>query len=233
MIRIEGLVFDKDGTLFDFNATWGAWTRTMLRSEAGGDRDLEARLAEALGFDRDAARFRPGSIVIAEPVQVVARQIQQITGERDLDALMTRMNEAAALVPQRPAADLPRLMDDLRVRGLKLGVATNDAEAPARAHLKAEGIIDRFAFIAGADSGFGHKPQAGQLRAFLTATGLSAASCAMVGDSTHDLAAGRAAGMACVGVLTGPAPREELEPFADVVLETIGDLPGWIDRVVR
>jgi phosphoglycolate phosphatase len=34
--------------------------------------------------------------------------------------------------------------------------------------------------------------------------------------------------MGCVGVLTGPASRSELEPDADVVLRTIGDLPDWI-----
>jgi len=50
----------------------------------------------------------------------------------------------------------------------------------------------------------------------------------MVGDSTHDLIAGRAAGMACVGVLTGTAVEGDLAPFADAVLPDIGHLPGWL-----
>jgi len=50
----------------------------------------------------------------------------------------------------------------------------------------------------------------------------------MVGDSTHDLHAGRAAGMRTVGVLSGPAPREELAPFANVVLADIGEIPNWL-----
>jgi phosphoglycolate phosphatase len=50
----------------------------------------------------------------------------------------------------------------------------------------------------------------------------------MVGDSTHDLHAGRAAGMVCVAVLTGVADRDELAPHADVVLDTIADLPRWL-----
>lgn len=50
----------------------------------------------------------------------------------------------------------------------------------------------------------------------------------MVGDSRHDLEAGRAAGMRTVAVLTGIAKREELEPHADVVLADIGAIPGWI-----
>jgi phosphoglycolate phosphatase len=31
MRTIRGLVFDKDGTLFDFHATWGGWSRQPLR----------------------------------------------------------------------------------------------------------------------------------------------------------------------------------------------------------
>jgi phosphoglycolate phosphatase len=53
----------------------------------------------------------------------------------------------------------------------------------------------------------------------------------MVGDSTHDLQAGRAAGMRCVGVLTGMAPRDVLAPHADVVLENIGALPDWLAAI--
>ncbi|WP_342071804.1 HAD family hydrolase [Yoonia algicola] len=82
--------------------------------------------------------------------------------------------------------------------------------------------------MAGYDSGHGGKPAPGQLLAFCAETGLDADHCVMVGDSTHDLRAGRAAGMRTIGVLTGPAPREELLPLADVVLPSIGDIPGWL-----
>ena len=50
----------------------------------------------------------------------------------------------------------------------------------------------------------------------------------MVGDSPHDLVAGRAAGMTAVAVLTGIATEADLGPLADVVLPDIGHLPGWL-----
>jgi phosphoglycolate phosphatase len=50
----------------------------------------------------------------------------------------------------------------------------------------------------------------------------------MLGDSTHDLQAARAAGMAAVGVLTGVARAAELAPHADAVLADIGELPTWL-----
>ena len=109
-------------------------------------------------------------------------------------------------------------------------MATNDAEAPARAHLGSAGVEDLFDFVAGYDSGFGGKPEPGQCLAFADAVGLDPEHVIMVGDSTHDLHAGQAAGMRTVAVLTGMAPGAELAPFADVVLPDIGHLPAWISK---
>ena len=227
---IRGLIFDKDGTLFDFNATWGAFVRSLLVAESGGDADLLSRLAQALGYDLTRNRFLPSSIVIAEPTTAVAEVVAEVTGQDDIAALTARMNAISASVPQHPAADLPGLMTALRGRGLRLGVVTNDAEEPAMRHLGDAGILDEMAFVAGYDSGFGAKPAPDPLLAFCAATGLAPADCAMIGDSTHDLAAGRAAGMTCIGVLTGPASHATLAPHADAVLDSIADLPGWLDR---
>ena len=110
-----------------------------------------------------------------------------------------------------------------------MGVATNDAEAPARANIAQLGATKQFDFIAGFDSGYGAKPEPGMLLAFAQQFNLDPQSCVMVGDSTHDLHAGRAAGMATVGVLTGLADQSELSPYADVVLPDIGHLPNWLN----
>ncbi|WP_373636721.1 HAD family hydrolase [Yoonia sp. BS5-3] len=226
---IKGIIFDKDGTLFDFNATWGAWAGMMIRQETRGDAGKAAALADAMGYDMKAERFLPCSVVIAATVEQTAQVMLNVLVGETLQTLIPRMNAAAAALPQVQAVPLIPYFDDLKARGLKLGIATNDAEAPAIANLQSAGIKDHFDFIAGYDSGYGGKPETGQLRAFCQQTGLVAPDCVMVGDSTHDLTAGKDAGMRAVGVLTGPAPAAELAPFADVVLQNIGDLPGWMD----
>ncbi len=76
------------------------------------------------------------------------------------------MSEAVPLVP---------LLSALRARGLKLGVATNDSEAPARAHLDRHGLTGLLDFMAGYDSGHGAKPGPGMCLAFAAATGLDPA----------------------------------------------------------
>ncbi len=227
---IKGIIFDKDGTLFDFNKTWGAWAGLMIAQETQGNPDQTAALAQVMGYDIGTQKFLPGSVVIASTVEETARAMLTALPGATFNDLITRMNQAAGSVPQVQAVPLRAFFDDLKARGLLLGVATNDAEAPALLNLDSAGVRGYFEFIAGYDSGFGGKPDTGQLMAFCDQTGLGAADCAMVGDSTHDLEAGRAAGMTTIGVLTGPAPRAELTPLADVVLNNIGEIPAWLDH---
>jgi phosphoglycolate phosphatase len=225
---LRGLVFDKDGTLFDFQATWGAWCAGFVRELAGADAGLAAALAAALEYDLAAARFLPRSPVIAGTMEVVIAAVRNVMPGLDEAWLRRHVLATTAAAPQVAAAPLVPLLDRLRGAGLTLGLATNDAEAPARAHLTQAGVLDRFAFVAGYDSGHGAKPGPGMLEAFCRATALPPGACAMIGDSAHDLASGRAAGMATVAVLTGPAPAADLAPLADVVLANVADLPAWL-----
>ena len=226
-MRWQGVVFDKDGTLFDFHATWSAWAARFVEGIATDPAHAD-RLAARMGFDLGAGRFQPDSPVIAgTPGEVAALLLPLLPGVGP-ERLIDRINAAAVAAPQVEAAPLRPLLTGLRAAGLLLGLATNDAEAPALAHLERAGVADLFDFIAGYDSGFGGKPAPGQLLAFVAHTGVDPARTVMVGDSTHDLAAGRAAGMATVGVLTGMAGEGDLAPHADAVLRDIGALPGWL-----
>lgn len=225
--RAQAVLFDKDGTLFDFNATWASWADTMLDRWSAGDDGLAARLAGALGFDRAARTFLPEAVVIAGTPDDAARAVAPILGTAPGE-LVGRLNAEAAAAPMVEAVPLAPLLAGLAEAGLRLGVATNDAEAPARAHLQRAGIEPLFDFIAGSDSGHGGKPDPGMLLAFAQAVGIGPERIVMVGDSTHDLEAGRRAGMQTVAVLTGLAGAETLAPLADAVLPNIGFLPDWL-----
>lgn len=228
MAGIGAILFDKDGTLFDFEATWGAWARGLITDLSGGESGRMARLAEAIGYELAAGRFARHSPVIAGTVDEAAALLLPHLPGRGQEDLVATLNAAAGRAPQVPAVDLGRCLGGLRRAGLRLGVATNDSEASARLQLARAGVATEFDFVAGYDSGFGAKPAPGPLLAFAEAVGVAPARIAMVGDSLHDLAAARAAGMIAVAVLTGPAGRETLAPAADLVLETIDGLAPWI-----
>ncbi|WP_442773530.1 HAD family hydrolase, partial [Paenirhodobacter enshiensis] len=194
-MTISALLFDKDGTLFDFSATWSNWAETVLDDLAGGDPALAARLAKRLGFDRDARRYDWRSPVIAGTTREVAEAIAPELATRDIDALAARLDAQSARTPQVPAVALRPCLGALRGRGLKLGLVTNDSEASARVHLQGADVLDLFDYVAGYDSGYGAKPGPGQLREFLAREGLDPAQAGMGGGSPPDMVAGRA-GMA-------------------------------------
>lgn len=230
---LRGVLFDKDGTLFDFEATWRQATEAMLGLMAPDDPDLQGRIGTALGFDTASGRFAPGSPLVAGSVGEIAAALEGLLPGFDR-AMLEAMGNAAAqnldgavLTPAAP--DLGALLDGLTARGLALGVATHDGEAAARLHLGRVGVLDRFAFIAGYDSGHGLKPGPGMVLAFARTCGIAAGDLVMVGDSVHDLGAARAAGARlAIGVLTGPARQADLAPLADVVLGSIAELPDFL-----
>jgi phosphoglycolate phosphatase-like HAD superfamily hydrolase len=53
----------------------------------------------------------------------------------------------------------------------------------------------------------------------------------MIGDSPHDLAAGRGAGTTTVGVCWGAATRAALAPLADHLVTRMDELVPLVDRL--
>lgn len=225
---IDGVVFDKDGTLFDFRKSWGGWAEGFLRS-AGRDEAHAVVLGRSIGYDLVAGAFDPDSPVIAGTAADIAEALLPYMPGQSYTQVVKAVNDAAAQAEMAEAVPLRPFLAGLKARGLKIGLATNDTEVPARAHLAAHGITEFFDYVAGYDSGHGPKPGPGMCAAFARSQGLDPARVVMVGDSLHDLEAGRRAGMRTVAVLTGIAGAEELAPHADVVLRDIGALPAWLD----
>lgn len=231
---VRGVLFDKDGTLFDFQKTWSAFGKRIIMTLADGDLSLAVKLADAAGVDPATGRFRADAPIVAgSSGQVVETWAALLPGRapRELEAWLNA--EAAALDPAAiaPAApDLAAFLDGLRARDLKLGVATHDSEAAATAQLSGIGVLDRFDFLAGYDSGFAAKPDAAMLLGFCEAVSLAPGEVVVVGDSAHDLGMARAGGAAAaIGVLTGVATECDLAHLADVILAGIPALPAWLD----
>jgi phosphoglycolate phosphatase len=225
---VSAVLFDKDGTLFDFQLTWGAWAADALAHLSEGDESLATEMALALDYDTQTRQFRPQSLVIASTNGEVADVLAGFLSWRTRDEILLEVDRLAESVVPVEAVPLDPLLSQLRALGYGLGIATNDSEAVALSNLDHCRIRHHFDFVAGADSGHGGKPGPGMLNAFARHADLPEAEIAMVGDSLHDLKAGRAAGMINVAVLTGVAAEAELAPFADHVLPDVGHLPDLL-----
>ncbi|MDO9060267.1 MAG: HAD family hydrolase [Bradyrhizobium sp.] len=230
---IRAILFDKDGTLVDFQRTFGPAVHEVMQHLAGGDRAAWDRLVAVSRFVEADRRFMPDSPLIAEPTGVYGALWAAALGRPASAAFLAEIDRLLGDATTRHLAAIgdPRaLLTGLAARGYRLGLLTNDAEMTARAHLRKLKLDNVLEFVAGYDSGFGAKPDAGPVLAFAQAVGVPVSETAVVGDSVLDLAAARAAGAIAIGVLTGPASSAMLAPHADALLDSPAELPAWLDR---
>jgi len=233
---ITAVLFDKDGTLIDFNATWRAAYEAVVLEVTGGDQDLAQRLLEAGGWDAAGQRFLAGSLCAAASTHEIAEAwAALLPGAQDATALAAHMDKRftrAGALEVQAVTPLPDLFSMLKARGLLLGVATSDSEQGALACLRSLEALELLDFVAGYDSGHGRKPGPGMVLAFCRAMGLEPASVAVVGDNGHDMEMGRSAGAGLlVGVLSGTGLAHDLEPEAHYLLPDISHLPDLLDRL--
>jgi pyrophosphatase PpaX len=94
--------------------------------------------------------------------------------------------------------------------GRQLGVVTSKNNAGARRGLKLIGIEELIAVVVGADDVRRHKPDPEPVEQALTKLGVAATDAIFIGDSHHDVASGKAAGVRTLAVCWGPIARERL-----------------------
>ncbi len=226
---IKAIVFDKDGTLLDFDRTWMPAYRcaAQMVERACGREGLAARLLSLGGYDAATDRCVASSPLACGTTAEIARLWGSAAGLSDVVELAQRLErifdeEAAARAV--PVTDLPALFARLTRRGLRLGVATMDSEALARSTLENLGVASAVTFVCGYDSGFGEKPGPGMVQAFCARSHVTPDETMVVGDTPHDLQMGRSAGAGLVvGVLSGVGEAPTLAE-ADHVLGSVEGL---------
>lgn len=224
---IRAILFDKDGTLTDFHATWDGWVGDVVADLAEATGACADRVADAIGYDRARGRLRPdGRFVTATNAETLAA-LAAPTGW-SVARLSDWLGRRPDAVHQVPAVRTGPLLAGLRDRGLRLGVLTNADRIEAEAHLDALGAWPHLDALVAADDGHGAKPDPAGARAFAAAMDLDPGSVLVVGDGWTDAAAARGAGMPFVAVLTGTAGAAAF-PDALAVLPDIGHLPRWLD----
>lgn len=229
----KGILFDKDGTLLDYHQTWMPANHAVARGLSKGDKDLAYALLEAGGWDRQNDRVRSGSELAAGDLDDIARLWHPLLPEAIAPAvaeIIRYLDDTfpAHMVPTS-VCDLPVLLDELAAMDLALGIATADSKNGLALSMEPFAVMDRFAFAAGFDSGYGRKPEPGMVHGFCAKTGLVSAEIWVIGDNSHDIEMALAGGATGIGVLTGTSDEEELyQAGAAKVLDSIVALPGLI-----
>lgn len=226
------VIFDKDGTLIDFNAMWGGWVEALAaRLEALTGRRLAAAVFEAMDYDPAARRAVAGGPLAATPLaglRVLTADLLKSFGLGDGEAetvLATAWEVPNPATTAHPLASLPTLFETLRERGLKIAVATADDHAPTLATLDSLGVGHLVNVVIAADDGVPLKPAPDMVWAACRAVSVEPCQTIVVGDGLPELEMARAAGAGLViGVTSGVSDASLLMPHADCVLPSVNAL---------
>lgn len=219
----ELVVFDVDGTLIDSQHLIVAAMEAAFagRGQVAPARDDILGIV-GLSLGHAVAALRPD--LPDEEIEALAQ------GYRDAFVAQRARGGAEAHAPLYPGARaaLDRLAADPRVR---LGVATGKARRGLDHVIESHGLAGFFETMQTADN-HPSKPHPSMLETALVETGLPAARAVMVGDTEFDMAMGKAAGFATIGVAWGYHPRARLEAAgADIVIESFDALDAALNSL--
>jgi len=193
--RFSTFLFDLDGTLIDSIELIMASYQHTLRTHRGHVPPDEIWLA-GLGTPL-RMQFRRFTDDDAEIEAMVATYQAHNLAHHD------------ALVRDYPG--VPEMVRALSARGTRLGVVTSKRRPGTMLGLAKGGFDGLFEVLVTADDVERPKPHPEPVERALEQLGAAAADTVFVGDSPHDLAAGKGAGVATAAVLWGPFPRATLE----------------------
>jgi phosphoglycolate phosphatase len=216
-MAIKIIIFDLDGTLVDSSVD----------------------ICNALNYAIEGTGIKPVSVArtITLIGEGISRLFEKLLEEKkyngDKEALISRyLDHYTAHIIDNTSL-YPGVKETLEALGdYRKVVITNKREESSAKILEALGIAKHFDFIAGSDTTPGKKPSPVPIQFVLEKFGLEPADAVIVGDSTYDIDAGRAAGITTIAVTYGYRPRHELQK-AHYLVDRMPDVVPIIKKLAE
>jgi HAD superfamily hydrolase (TIGR01549 family) len=217
--RIKAICFDVDGTLRDTDEQYIGRVSAVLnplrlffpdRSTSGSARNLVMRFedpvnwlfswADRIGLDGPLHRI----VELGNPWQRSKKRPGYYQLVPDIQPALKKMAEH-----------------------FKLAVITVRSSRSTKGFLEASNLAQFFAHAVSGQTAPRTKPFPDQIFWVAKKLGVEPSNCLMVGDTTIDIRAGKAAGAQTVGVLSGFGDEKELRARgADMILPSVAALPA-------
>jgi pyrophosphatase PpaX len=218
----EAVLFDLDGTLIDTtDLILASCQHTFARHLRAGCPPREALIATF-------GRSLPESLL---EIAVAEGAEDPAAFAADMLATYRAHNDEHHDALIRPFEGVEPMLASLRASGLRLGVVTSKRERSARIGMSRYGLGDFFEAGIFHDDTVRHKPDPAPLIVGAQRLRVAPGRTIYVGDSVHDVAAGRAAGMRTIAAAWGPFPRAALEAAGpDHVADSPDDVVALVTR---
>ncbi|TAJ33186.1 MAG: HAD family hydrolase [Reyranella sp.] len=219
--RFDTVVYDLDGTLID-----SAKDMQLAVSNVLADHGLPAVTEDDLrDFMGQGSKVTMGKAFSKYGRTLDDTTLTAVTAE------FVRYYEADPISHTTAFVGVPEVVARFHRMGLKQGVCTNKFEKPSRIILEHLKLMPPISDVAGADSFPVRKPDPRHILMLIERMGGDPRRAVMIGDSTHDAEAARAAGIPSVLVSWGYTSKPASELGADAVIDRFDALPAALEKL--
>ena len=239
---IKGIIFDKDGTLFDYGKVWGPVVRDAIYSglqsiNIPDDKKKECAYAfmRVLGVDAEGNTYPDGIIFRHDRLIAAFFRVLAVTLHYHINPVKVGMlfriflsKDEKGIAKRISTMEFPGVADVFQEadrRGYRMGIVTNDSTVSTKLFLDRMGISQYIVFLRTKDSHVKAKPNPEALREFCQENGLESSEVAIIGDTLVDMEfAHQGKAGYRIAVLTGSGDLERLRKNADAVYPTLHDV---------
>ena len=226
-MKVEGIVFDMDGTLANLGG-FVDWKQAFHKAkvaylECGCPPELIEELGERNLFNlMNLVRDENVRTMDDETVRDIQKSVYAAVEECELKGI-----EHCSLMP-----GCVETLDWIRSRGIAMGVATSNSELVAEKLLVSKGIRGYFGAIVGRRPELRMKPHPDQILMCLEEMGVDPSQGLVVGDSVKDVQSAISANVPVVAIPSFFTSREAIERLgADEIIGGLRELPAVIERL--
>ena len=228
---MEWILFDKDGTLIEFDKSWEKigirLVDKLLDTFPVHDKEVAHR---QLGILDD--KIVPDSVMGSGSLGEMIKSFDDVTGQ---DTSEWTRNTSQELVDSREPENhwtdgVYDTIVALRQDGYKIGIVTSDTNKGVTQFLEATQSKDLFDLVISTETHAEEKPSPKVLDPLFEAYDVKPEQVVIVGDTANDMKTAINAHLGLsIGVLTGIAKREELHE-ADVIIESAKEVKQVLDK---
>ena len=238
IMKADAIIFDKDGTLLDFDAFWVSLSNVAIESvlrEFDMDESLKYDILEAFGV-HDGVTDINGVLckgTYGEMGEIVCAILQTHGLTASCEDVVKAVEEAYSRharegVVRPTCPDLAYTLAELKGQGIRLAVVTTDNESITRHCLEGLGILSYFDVIFTDDGHTPTKPHPYCAEELCRRYALDKTRVVMVGDTMTDVRFAKNAGITSVALAPSPEKQAVLSPCADILISAISELPALL-----